>query len=44
LTAQGNNDWMGVRGYDAKKGFDIPTAYGTFDAAKFLPALVKALP
>jgi subtilase family serine protease len=39
----GNNDWQGVKGYEAKKGFDIPTAYGTFDAAKFVPALVKAL-
>jgi len=39
----GNNDWQGVTGYPATAGFDIPTAYGTFDAAVFVPALVKAL-
>lgn len=43
-VTDGNNDWSGVDGYDATKGFDIPTAYGTFDAATFVPALVKALP
>jgi len=42
-VTEGNNDWQGVKGYEATKGFDIPTAYGTFDAAKFVPALVDAL-
>jgi len=43
-VTEGNNDWQGVRGYDAMKGFDIPSAYGTFNAAKFVPALVAVLP
>jgi subtilase family serine protease len=43
-VTEGNNDWQGVNGYNAKRGFDIPTAYGTFNAARFVPALVKALP
>jgi subtilase family serine protease len=43
-VTDGRNDWQGVKGYGAKKGFDIPTAYGTFDGATFVPALVKALP
>jgi subtilase family serine protease len=42
-VTDGNNDWQGVKGYEATKGFDIPTAYGTFDGATFVPALVKAL-
>lgn len=42
-VTEGNNDWQGVKGYDAKRGFDIPTAYGTFNAATFVPALVKAV-
>jgi subtilase family serine protease len=39
----GNNDWQGVKGYDCKKGWDIPSSYGTLDAATFVPALVKAV-
>lgn len=39
----GNNTWQGVEGYSCKKGFDIPSAFGTLDAKVFVPALVKAL-
>ncbi len=43
-VTKGNNSWQGVRGYFAHKGFDIASAYGTYDAKTFVPALVAALP
>ncbi len=37
------NDTLGkVKGYTAGPGYDIATGWGTIDAAKFVPALVKA--
>jgi len=42
-VTEGNNTWQGVEGYFCAKGFDIASAYGTFNAAKFVPALVAAL-
>jgi hypothetical protein len=43
-VTKGNNTWQGVTGYRCKKGYDLPSAYGTVDGAVFVPALVKALP
>ena len=42
-VTEGNNDWQGVTGYDADEGLRHPHGCGTFDAAIFVPALVKAL-
>lgn len=39
----GNNTWQGVKGFPCTTGYDIPSAYGTVNAAKFVPALVAAL-
>jgi subtilase family serine protease len=39
----GNNSQGGVVGFTASKGFDIVSGWGTIDAARFVPALVKAL-
>lgn len=39
----GNNTYDGVTGYPTAPGFDIPSAYGTINGAKFVPALVAAL-
>jgi len=42
-VTSGNNTFNGVTGFAAGKGFDIVSGWGTLDAAKFVPALVKAL-
>jgi subtilase family serine protease len=39
----GNDSQSGVAGFTAGKGFDIVSGWGTIDAAKFVPALVKAV-
>lgn len=39
----GDNTYNGVKGYRAGKGFDINSGWGTVDAAKFVPALAKAV-
>jgi subtilase family serine protease len=39
----GDNSQDGVQGFTAAKGFDTVSGWGTIDAAKFVPALVKAL-
>lgn len=41
-VTEGNNANSGVPGFDAGKGFDIVSGWGTVDAAKFVPALTKA--
>jgi subtilase family serine protease len=42
-VTSGNNSSGGVTGYTAAKGFDIVSGWGTVDAAKFVPALVKQI-
>jgi subtilase family serine protease len=42
-VTEGDNTWQGVKGYTCKKGWDIPSSYGTVDGATFVPALVKAV-
>ena len=42
-VTSGNNSQGGVPGYSAAKGFDIVSGWGTLDAAKFVPALVKQI-
>jgi subtilase family serine protease len=39
----GDDSQDGVEGFTAAKGFDVVSGWGTIDAAKFVPALVKAL-
>ncbi|AHH94315.1 S53 family peptidase [Kutzneria albida] len=39
----GNNNYGSVVGYKAAKGYDIVSGWGTLDASKFVPALVKAV-
>jgi subtilase family serine protease len=39
----GDNTYAGVTGFKAAKGFDTVSGWGTLDAAKFVPALVKAV-
>jgi subtilase family serine protease len=39
----GDNTYNGVKGYRAGEGFDINSGWGTLDAAKFVPALAKAV-
>jgi subtilase family serine protease len=38
----GDNSSGGVTGHPATKGYDLATGWGTIDAAKFIPALVRA--
>ncbi|GAA4532039.1 S53 family peptidase [Amycolatopsis samaneae] len=42
-VTSGNNAYNGVPGFSAGKGFDIVSGWGTVDAAKFVPALLKHL-
>lgn len=37
-----NNSYAGVTGYTAVNGYDMATGIGTIDAARFVPALVRA--
>ncbi|HEY3749572.1 MAG TPA: S53 family peptidase, partial [Pseudonocardiaceae bacterium] len=39
----GNDSAPTVPGFTATKGFDVATGWGTVDASKFVPALVKAV-
>lgn len=39
----GDNSYNGVAGYKAGPGYDLATGWGTIDAAKFVPALVKQI-
>ena len=38
----GDNSFAGVTGYPATRGYDLSTGVGTFNAAKFVPALALA--
>ncbi|MDT8912730.1 S53 family peptidase [Amycolatopsis sp. PS_44_ISF1] len=42
-VTSGSNASGGVAGYQAGKGFDIVSGWGTLDAAKFVPALVRQI-
>jgi subtilase family serine protease len=42
-VTSGDNTYANVPGYTAAAGFDIVSGWGTLDASKFVPALVKAL-
>lgn len=42
-VTDGNNTYDGVTGYACAKGWDIASGYGTINAQKFVPALVKAI-
>jgi subtilase family serine protease len=42
-VTSGSNATDGVDGYEAAKGFDIVSGWGTLDAAKFVPALVQQI-
>jgi subtilase family serine protease len=41
-VTQGDNSDNGVTGYQAAKGYDLATGWGTIDAARFVPALALA--
>lgn len=41
-VTRGNNSYAGVRGFNARRGFDLASGWGTVDAGKFVPALVAA--
>ncbi|MBV9452430.1 MAG: S53 family peptidase [Streptosporangiaceae bacterium] len=40
-VTSGNNSFGGVTGYQAGPGYNMVTGWGTIDAAKFVPALVR---
>ncbi|MGH3494237.1 MAG: S53 family peptidase [Sciscionella sp.] len=42
-VTSGNDNYAGVPGFSASTGFDIASGWGTINAAKFVPALVKAI-
>jgi hypothetical protein len=42
-VTSGNNSFAGVTGFDAGMGYDLASGWGTIDAAKFVPALARAL-
>ena len=42
-VTSGDNSFGAVPGYTAAAGFDTVSGWGTLDASKFVPALVKAL-
>jgi subtilase family serine protease len=37
----GNNSFGGVTGFNAVRGYDLASGWGTIDAAKFVPALAR---
>jgi subtilase family serine protease len=39
----GSNSHDGVRGWSARRGYDLASGWGSVDAAKFVPALVAAV-
>jgi subtilase family serine protease len=41
-VTSGNNDFAGVTGHVAAKGYDLTNGWGTINAATFIPALVRA--
>jgi subtilase family serine protease len=43
-VTRGNNDFNGVRGYDAVPGFDLASGWGTPDVATFIPAFLGKTP
>jgi subtilase family serine protease len=40
---RGDNSLNGVTGYRAGRGYDLDTGWGTLDAARFVPSLVRQL-
>ena len=42
-VTKGDNSFNGVPGYQAGSGFDVASGWGTLDAAKFVPALVRVI-
>lgn len=42
-VTKGDDSYGGVKGFKAKPGFDIASAWGTVDAARFVPALLHQL-
>jgi subtilase family serine protease len=40
-VTSGNNSFAGVTGFNAARGYDLATGWGTIDAAKFVPALAR---
>jgi subtilase family serine protease len=40
---QGDNSYNGVTGFKAGPGYDLDTGWGTINAAKFVPALVREI-
>jgi subtilase family serine protease len=40
-VTSGNNTFAGVTGFDATRGYDLASGWGTIDAAKFVPALAR---
>jgi hypothetical protein len=42
-VTRGNNTAFGVTGFTARRGYDVATGWGTVNAARFVPALAKAV-
>ncbi|MBE7188759.1 S53 family peptidase, partial [Jatrophihabitans endophyticus] len=42
-VTKGNNSLYGVRGFAARRGYDVATGWGTVNAGTFVPALAKAV-
>lgn len=42
-VTKGDNSYAGVKGFKAGKGFDVASGWGTINATRFVPALVKQL-
>jgi subtilase family serine protease len=40
-VTSGNNSFGGVTGFDAVRGYDLASGWGTINAAKFVPALAR---
>ena len=40
-SCAGNNNSASVRGFPARRGYDLVTGLGTIDAAYFVPELAK---
>jgi subtilase family serine protease len=40
-VTSGNNSFAGVTGFDAVRGYDLASGWGTINAAKFVPALAR---